>query len=413
MMQTQAGSPGRAATPPLRPIHAILLLTTSGLTTLVTAVLGPVLPQMQAHFSDVPRAEYLVPLTLTVPMLMMALLSIVAGALSDRYGRKRLLVGAVACYAVFGLAPLWLSDLKTIMASRIVLGVMDAALMTISTTMIGDYYQGARRERMQALQTTTAASLAFILNLLGGFLGEYGWRTPFWLYAVAIPMALLMAVYLWEPKPHGRAADERLAAQDVPGITFRPWLLAGICLLSFITGLVFLILPVHLGYLFNAIGVSSPAKIGIAYALNSAGVVSGTLLFGWVIATRLRVAAQLAVALALTGGGFLLMNGAASYPALTFAAVINGLGAGLLLPTVVTWNMRELPAVRRGFGTGAFQSAQFLGMFVNPVVVVGLQAQVGSRALAVSIVGAVLVAGALIALIRHLGPRGRLRNAAT
>jgi len=412
-MQKGDGSSGRDAAPAPRPIHAILLLTTSGLTTMVTAVLGPVLPKMQAHFADVLHADYLVPLTLTVPMLMMAFLSIVAGSLSDRHGRKRLLVGAVACYAVFGLAPLWLQSLWGIVASRVVLGVMDAALMTISTTMIGDYYQGARRERMQALQTTTAASLAFVLNLLGGYLGEYGWRTPFWLYAVAMPMALLMAIHLWEPKPHGRDADERLAAQDVPGITFRPWLLTGICLLSFITGLVFLILPVHLGYLFNAIGVESPAKTGIAYALNSAGVISGTLLFGWVIVTRLRVAAQLALALALTGCGFLLMNDATTYAALTMAAVINGFGAGLLLPTVVTWNMRELPAVRRGFGTGAFQSAQFLGMFVNPVVVVGLQAQVGSRALAVSIVGAVLAVGAVIALACHLGTRGRLQDATT
>ena len=90
-MQAQAGSSDTAATRVLRPIHAVLLLTTCVLTALVTAVLGPVLPKMQAHFADVPHAEYLVPLTLTVPMLMMAFLSIVAGGLSDRYGRKRML----------------------------------------------------------------------------------------------------------------------------------------------------------------------------------------------------------------------------------------------------------------------------------------------------------------------------------
>ncbi len=412
-MQTQVDSSGSAATPPVRPIHAFLLLTTCGLTTLVTAVLGPVLPKMQAHFADVPRAEYLVPLTLTVPMLMMAFLSIVAGAISDRYGRKRLLVGSVACYAVFGLAPLFLDSLKAIVISRIALGMTEAALMTISTTMIGDYYQGARRERMQSLQTTTAAFLAFLLNLLGGFLGEYGWRTPFWVYAVAAPMALLMYLYLWEPKPHGSADNTQLALQDAPGLCFRPWLLAGICVLGFVTGVVFLITPVHLGYLFNAIGVTSPGKIGIAYALNSVGVVSGTLLFGWIIAPRLRVSAQIALAFALTGLGFVMMNGASTYASLTLAAVVNGLGAGLLLPTMVTWNMRVLPCARRGLGTGAYQSAQFLGMFVNPLLVVGLQGQVGSRALAVSIVGGALLAGAALAIISNINVRSRLGSAAT
>lgn len=58
----------------------------SGLTVLGTAILGPGLPAMQAHFKDVPGAEFLVPLTMTVPMLMMAGLSVFEGKLADRIG---------------------------------------------------------------------------------------------------------------------------------------------------------------------------------------------------------------------------------------------------------------------------------------------------------------------------------------
>jgi MFS family permease len=410
-MQIRADVSSVAATRQVRPVHAFILLTTCGLTTMVTAVLGPVLPKMQAHFAGVAQADYFVPLTLTVPMLVMAFLSIIAGALSDRYGRKRLLVGAAACYAFFGLAPIWLQSLQSIIISRVALGVMDAALMTISTTMIGDYYIGLRRERMQALQTTTASFLAFLLNLLGGYLGEYGWRVPFYLYAAAVPLAVLMIVYLWEPKPHGSSDNAQLSATDPAGVSFRPRLLAGICALTFITGVVFLIPPVHMGYLFNAIGVSSSAKIGIAYALNSVGVVTGTLIFGWIVASRLSVSAQIALSMAITGFGFILMNGAGTYLSLTIAAMINGLGAGLLLPTMVTWNMRELPFARRGFGTGATQSALFLGMFINPVLVVGLQNELGSRAIAVSVVGFALLVVAVMAIVRNLSGRGRLRSA--
>ena len=89
---------GLVGQPMRRPrlIHAAILLVTSGLTTLATAILGPSLPRMQAHFSGAAHADYLVPLTLTVPMLAMAALSIFAGSLADRYGRKRMLVWSTA-----------------------------------------------------------------------------------------------------------------------------------------------------------------------------------------------------------------------------------------------------------------------------------------------------------------------------
>jgi MFS family permease len=391
-----------------RAIHAVILLVTSGLTTLVTAVLGPSLPKMQAHFAAAAAADYLVPLTMTVPMLVMALLSILMGSLADRLGRKRILVCATGLYAVFGTAPLWLPSLESIFASRVALGVTEAALMTVSTTMIGDYFSGNRRQKFMALQTTVAAGSAFFLNLLGGAIGEYGWRAPYAVYGISIPLAILMAVHLWEPKPTRAQAAAGMHVPDEAGISFDARGLAGICLVGAVVGLVFLIVPVHLGYLFGALGIRSSAAIGIAYGLNSLGVVTGTLCFGWVIAGRLLVPGQLALAALLTAAGFIGMALAASYATLTAAAVLNGFGAGLLLPTAVTWNMRELPFSRRGLGVGAFQSSLYLGMFANPLLVVSLERALGGRSAAVGVVGAGLalaaVAAFLIALRGYQSP---------
>ena len=77
---------------------------------------------------------------------MMALLSILAGGLADRFSppppaASACSSGPTALYAVFGTAPVWLDSLQAIFASRILLGVTEAFLMTISTTMIGDYYE--------------------------------------------------------------------------------------------------------------------------------------------------------------------------------------------------------------------------------------------------------------------------------
>src|SRR5271155_894796 len=124
---------GDSSKPPRpRLIQAAILLTTSGLSVMVTAVLGPSLPKMQAHFGAVANADYWVPISLTIPMLVMACLSIVAGALSDKIGRKRLLVAATTVYSLCGTAPLYLSSLSSVVVSRVGLGVMEAAVMTIS-----------------------------------------------------------------------------------------------------------------------------------------------------------------------------------------------------------------------------------------------------------------------------------------
>ncbi|MBE2245006.1 MAG: MFS transporter [Burkholderiaceae bacterium] len=388
-----------------RLIHAVILLVTSGLTVLVTAILGPSLPAMQAHFKDVPGAEYLVPLTMTAPMLMMAGLSVFAGELADRFGRKRLLVGSAVLYAVVGTAPMYLESLHTIIASRFALGIMEAVLMTVSTTMIGDYYHGARRERMMSLQTTVAATSAFLLNNLGGLIAEAGWRAPYAVFAISLLLAPLMAVFLWDPRVRADMTPAQLAKDSG---AFRPGLLVFICLLSVLLGIVFLTVPVHFGYLYGSIGVESPSRIGIAYGINSLGVISGTLLFGWVLALRLRVAWQLTAGALVAGAGFWMMKGAADYPTLTAAGFVNGVGCGILLPTMVTWNMRVLPLSRRGMGVGAFQSCQFLGMFLNPILIVWLEKSVsgGQRAQAVGLVGAVLGALAAVALVSGLMRKG-------
>lgn len=406
-MPRSGGSGARSLPLPREPrlIQAFILLVTASLTVLVTAILGPSLPAMQAHFKDVPGADFLVPLTMTAPMLMMAGLSVFVGELADRVGRKRLLVGATALYAVVGTAPLYLDSLSAIIASRFALGVMEAVLMTVSTTMIGDYYDGARRERFMSLQTTVSATSAFLMNTLGGMIAEQGWRAPYAVFAISLLLAPLMIAFLWEPQTRATMTAEQLR-EDTQ--SFRPRLLGLICALAVLLGIMFLTVPVHFGYLHGAIGVQSPAQIGMAYGINSLGVITGTLLFGWVLAQRLVVTWQLTLGCLLAGLGFWLMKGAADYTALTTAGFVNGLGAGILLPTMVTWTMRVLPVSRRGMGTGAFQSCLFFGMFVNPILIVGLEKQMaGTRALAVGIEGQVLLALALVALAVGLLRKGR------
>jgi MFS family permease len=82
-----------------------------------------------------------------------------------------LIVGMIA-YAFFGKSPIFLDDLLAIIATRIGVGVCEAIIMTVTTTLICDYFSGPAREKWLASQTAVASLSALVLIFVGGLLGS-------------------------------------------------------------------------------------------------------------------------------------------------------------------------------------------------------------------------------------------------
>ncbi|MEU8986978.1 MFS transporter [Streptomyces sp. NPDC048558] len=390
-----------AVTGPAHLLRVALLMAGSCLPILGAVLIAPVLPQMQDHFESVPGAKALVPLALTVPALALALLAPFAGVVVDRLGRKRLLIVATVLYAVFGTAPLWLDSLGAIIASRALVGVTEAAIMTCCTTLIGDYYSGRQRVKYLALQTMCASASATVFFVIGGAAGSAGWRVPFWVYAVSLVIAPLMAMVL--PNPAGRAsADEAPVAGTAARRPF-PWRqLGGICALTFFGAMVFYTVPVEMSYLLDDLGVENSGMIGLATAIASAATVGGAITFA-----RLKRSPEpmLPAVLAVCAAGFGVMFLAGSAPLLVIGAVINCVGTGMLLPALLTSAMSRLAFEDRGRGTGLWTAAFFGGEFVCPLILLAGESAVGSLAGAVGLLGVVtaLVAGGLLAARRRAG----------
>ncbi|WP_369230744.1 MFS transporter [Streptomyces sp. R21] len=383
---------------PAHLVRVTLLMAGSCLPILGAVLIAPVLPKMQDHFESVPGAKALVPLALTVPALSLALLAPFAGVIVDRVGRKRLLVVATLLYAVFGTAPLWLDSLGAIIAGRALVGVAEAAIMTCCTTLIGDYYTGQQRVKYLALQTMCASASATVFFVIGGAVGAAGWRVPFWIYAVSLALAPLMASAL--PAPAARAA-----VPDAASGTRRPFpwrQLAGICALTFFGAMVFYTVPVEMSYLLDDLGVENSGVIGLATAVASAATVGGAVAFA-----RLKRSPDpmLPAVLALCAAGFAVVFLADNVPLLVVGAVINCLGTGMLLPALLTSAMSRLAFEDRGRGTGLWTAAFFGGEFVCPLVLLAGESAVGSLAGAVGVLGlaAALVAAGLLAVRRRAG----------
>ncbi|MBD0681967.1 MFS transporter [Pseudomonas sp. PSB11] len=351
--------------------QSLLLLLGSCLPVLGAVLLAPVLPRMQAHFADVPGSAVLVPVVLTLPALMIALLAPFAGLIADRLGRKPLLLASMLLYVLCGVLPLWLDSLPAIVLSRAGIGLAEAGIMTCCTTLMGDYYSGARRERLFALQMVATSLSAAVFIALGGFLGQNDWRTPFGLYAVGLVFLPLMAWKLWEPQP--RTQPER-ATPPVPAGKF-PWrALMPMYVLSLLAGMSLFIVPVQAGYLLNLLHVDAPQQIGITMGANQLGVLIGALSFR--LFSGMRGQHMLLIAFVLAGIGGLLMADALTHVQVVVAVTINGLGIGLMLPTLITWIMAQVNFHQRGRAAGCFTAAIFAGEFISPLVVLGLTAGV-------------------------------------
>ena len=371
--------------------HGVILMLTAVMPTMAIIALVPVLPLLMREFAAVPGAAVLVPMALTIPALCVALFSPVAGWLSDKLGRKRLLVGALLGYAGFGLLPLLLDDLRMILVARVALGVTEAIIMTVATALVGDYFTGERRERWVSIQIATASVSAIVLIAAGGALGEaLGSRGPFWLYLLALPVALAAAAILFEPaKASATAPASGGAAQSI----------AGLVAITFGIGMLFYTLIVQLGPVIEATGVTSPATIGLAGAAANLGVMAGSMLFGrlkgWSGQTLLSIGLPL-VALGYVG---IALSG--SFALTAACAVVISIGNGLMLPTMLAWVLRRLPPETRGRGTGVWTGSFFLAQFVAPIVAVALSGVLGGLSGVFLFYAAAAAIGAGVALLRR------------
>jgi MFS family permease len=363
--------------------QALVLLLSSCLGVLGSVLLAPVLPRIQDAFAGTPGVEALTPVVLTAPALVIGLTAMVAGRIVDRVGRKRLLVTALVVYAITGTAPLWLDSLQLIVASRVLVGLTEAAIMTCCTTLLADYFHGAQRERYFGLQVVFTTVAATVFFGLGGALGAQDWRTPFWLYAVSLPLAALAAKYVWQPAPVARR-------EKLPPMPWRR--LAAPVGVTLFGGLVFYVLIVELSFVLDAIGVESTGAIGAVSAVASLGTAVGAFLFGRV--ARLGPAVTVPAAFALSGVGLLGLGLAGSVPVVVVFAVVTGFGNGLLLPSMLSWALGSLGFEQRGRGTGVWTSALFIGQFVCPLVVLGLSGALSGLGSALVLIGALAVVAA-------------------
>jgi MFS family permease len=384
-----------------------LTLVPQGITIVIAAFLPifaivsmfPALPAIIGHFSDNPNARELVPLMVSAPGLAIAIVAPFAGYFVDRFGRLSLLIWATFFYGVCGVAPFFLDSLSLIFATRILLGVCEAAILTIVNTLIGDYWDDEGRRDWLFLQGIAGPFLASGVIYIAGSATEIRWNGIFLVYSVAFVIFLAMKFFLFEPKPddlksaRAKAPDVTPVAPDATPFPTKAVVLAGA--LTLFASALYYVFIISGSLAFKEIGVTEPSRIGQLTALPSLFIIVGAFIFR--LLGKQSNAVQLGAFLFVLGTGLFGMGIAESVPMMVASIVVQQTGAGMTVPSLIAWVQTKLPFQHRGRGMGIWTACFFFGQFTSPWLVARVEQLTGTvqSAFAAAGIAAVVVATGL------------------
>lgn len=371
------------------------LLASASLTVMSGATIAASLPHIQEIFTGEENAELLTRLVLTLPALFIAMGAPFAGMFVDRYGRIKPLLFGLVLYAVAGTSGLYATSLEGILIGRALLGASVAIIMTVTTTLAGDYFSGDARNRYVGLQGMAMAFGGVLFILAGGVMADFHWRAPFAVYFASLAILPLALLFLKEPQKvhHDASHNDHIRHSLLP-----------VYLIGFLGMVAMYMVPVQLPFLLAHHFEASGSMIGIAIASATLTAAIASSQYRR-IRQKLSIRGVYTLLLVFYGTGFVGIGLAPSYGMLQFFAVISGFGMGWFMVNSHTWMLERAHPSVRGRASGFMATAIFFGQFASPIIMQPLIDVVGVQH-AFSVIGAVMflwlgVLLALKALRRH------------
>ena len=163
------------------PPHIVTLILLAGLSALVMNIFLPSLPNMTAYF----QTEYwLMQLSVAVYLGVNAVLQILIGPISDKLGRRPVILWGIGGFCVATLGCIYAPDIYTFLGFRMAQAVIVTA-MVLSRAVVRDCVPQDQAASMIGYVTMGMAVVPMIGPAFGGVLDQYfGWQANFWLLLV-------------------------------------------------------------------------------------------------------------------------------------------------------------------------------------------------------------------------------------
>jgi DHA1 family bicyclomycin/chloramphenicol resistance-like MFS transporter len=183
-----------------------LLVGSSSLGLAATTIYIPSIPDM-ARDLGVPASH--VQNSLTAYLAVFGVSTLLIGSLSDRYGRRRLLIGGTALFAVASLIAVLAPDIRAFMGARVLQAVGACAGMALARAIARDMFSNVETARALSAISAAVSVTPIVAPLIGGYMHVwFGWRSQFLLLAgLALAMTWLVARHL--PETHRELQNQQ------------------------------------------------------------------------------------------------------------------------------------------------------------------------------------------------------------
>lgn len=366
------------------------------------ALLAPVLPEMVGPLATTTQN---VALLLSVFTISTAFFTLVIGHFTDRVDRKRILVPCLVLYGLAGLVSFFIADFPTLLALRFLQGIGVAGMTTLAMLVIGDVYTGLDRVAAMSKISITFALGSVFAPVIGGGLAVFGWNYAFLFYALSLPFAVLVILFLPETRvpaatPHRNGMVEALKCLRELPILYTIFLGFSIFFMLFA-------MMIYVPFMLKAVFGYSSGLSGLVLAVPGIACI---LIAPWVKPLAGKYSLPLVIAWGFIGVGLSLALLACAQSVAAVVLLLLLFGAGLILAqTAIDVQILQIsPPASRGGVISIHSCMKYAGQSAAPLVLGMILVFFGMDA----VFEAAGVLGLLIALTMYLmknrfaGPAG-------
>ncbi|NNG04266.1 MAG: multidrug effflux MFS transporter [Inquilinus sp.] len=316
------------------PIAVLVALSAVG--PLALNMFVPSMPGLAATFA----ADYgTVQLTLSLYLIGLAVSQLAYGPLSDRFGRRPLMLAGIGLFLVGTLIALLAQSIGMLIVGRLVQAIGGCAGLVLSRAAVRDLFDRERSASVIATITMVMVVAPMVAPLIGGYLDQwFGWRANFWLVGAFAVVVLGFAVPLLHETNHYR--------QPLPGLSGMigsyaillrsPVYRAHIALIGFASGAFFAFLGAAPFVVIDLMG-HPPSDYGRWFALGAAGYMAGNFASSR-LAVRVGLCRLIQAGMGFMAAGAALMLTLALAGQMTLLALFGpmamiAIGNGLVLPS--------------------------------------------------------------------------------
>lgn len=340
----------------------LVLLIGANLTLISGAGLTAAMPAMLKTFEDVPGAALWVSLVITLPALFVVVGGPLTGFLTDRFGRKPILVGSILLSGLAGTGAFFLNQLFAILISRALVGISIAGAMTATNALIADYFSGQERAKFMGYQSAFLGLGVIVFMPIGGFLADISWEYTFLSY-VPVLFIFLPALFALREPEMSRPPDFINQKIGIPINSTQGFIFGAVFVLMFS----FVTIPVFLAYFMSEILSAGGTEVGLVGGLSGLMTFFGGMSYER-IGRRLSYPQVIVAGFILFGVGFISLGLASSWVLVILGTSIVGYGLGLNMANLTTWLAHVVSPDMRGRANGIFMTMRFLAEFLGSLV---------------------------------------------